>query len=132
MNASDINFHVEATDGHWISPRSAGTKRMPQASRGSATMIATQRETAGGSAGSGNAAALGAADWLCLAAAPTFAIMALLTGVLGGGMPDMLCSAAQDASPLSGMVPMYLLMSAFHSTPWLKLVSSRRSGIRRS
>ena len=41
---------------------------------------------------------LGAADWLCLAAAPTFAIMALLTGVLGGGPPDMLCSAAQDAS----------------------------------
>jgi hypothetical protein len=81
---------------------------------------------------SGNAAALGAADWLRLAAAPTFAIMALLTGVLGGGPPDMLCSAAQDASPLSGMVPMYLLMSAFHSTPWLKLVSSRRSGARRS
>ena len=72
------------------------------------------------------AAALGAADWLCLAAAPTFAIMALLTGVLGGGPPDMLCSAAQDASPLSGMVPMYLLMSAFHSAPWLKLISGRR------
>jgi hypothetical protein len=44
----------------------------------------------------------------------------------------MLCSAAQDASPLSGMVPMYLLMSAFHLTPWLKLVSKRRSGARRS
>src|SRR6478736_5239310 len=56
---------------------------------------------------SGRTAALGAADWLCLAAAPAFAIMALLTGVLGGGAPDMLCSAAQDASPLSGMVPMY-------------------------
>jgi hypothetical protein len=81
---------------------------------------------------SGNAAALGAADWLCLAAAPTFAIMALLTGVLGGGPPDMLCSAAQDASPLSGMAPMYLLMSAFHSAPWLKLISSRRSGARPS
>jgi hypothetical protein len=66
-----------------------------------------------------------AADWLCLAAAPTFAIMALLT-VLGGGPPDMLCPAAQDASLLSGMVPMYLLMSAFHSAPWLKLISSRR------
>ena len=65
------------------------------------------------------------ADWLCLAAAPTFAIMALLTG-LGGGSPDMLCSAAPDASPLSGMVPMYLLMSAFHSTPWLKLIVGRR------
>ena len=80
----------------------------------------------------GNAAALGTADWLCLAAAPTFAIMALLTGVLGGGSPDMLCSAAQDASPLSGMVPMYLLMCAFHSAPWLKLISRRRSGACRS
>ena len=88
-------------------------------------MIATQRETAGGSATSGDAAALGAADWLCLAAAPTFAIMALLRGVLGGGSPDMLCSAAQDASPLSGMVPMYVLMSAFHLAPWLKLISRR-------
>jgi len=76
----------------------------------------------------GNAAAIGAADFLCLAAAPAFAIMALLTGVLGGGPQDMLCSAAQDASPLSGMVPMYLLMSAFHSAPWLKLIASRRSG----
>ena len=76
--------------------------------------------------GGGNASALGAADWLCLAATPTFALMALLTGVLGGGPPDMLCSAAQDASPLSGMVPMYLLMSAFHSAPWLKLICALR------
>jgi hypothetical protein len=74
----------------------------------------------------GNAAALGAADWLCLAAAPTFAIMALLTVVLGGGAPDMLCVAARDASPLSGMVPMYVLMSAFHSAPWLKLMLQRQ------
>jgi hypothetical protein len=75
----------------------------------------------------GNAATIAAADWLHLAAAPTFAIMALLTGVLGGGSPDALCSIV-SASPLSGMVPMYLLMSAFHSAPWLKLISSRRSG----
>jgi len=94
-------------------------------------MITTQRETAGASTGSGNAAALGAADWLCLAAAPTFVVMAAMTSIFGGGSPDMLCSAAQDASPLSGMVPMYLLMSAFHSVPWLRLVSSRRSGVRR-
>jgi hypothetical protein len=91
-----------------------------------------RRESAVACAGSGNAAALGAADWLSLAAAPTFAIMALLTGVLGGGPLDVLCAAAQDASPLTGMVPMYLLMSAFHLAPWLKLVSSRRSGARRS
>jgi hypothetical protein len=54
--------------------------------------------------------------------------MALLTGVLGGGPAEMLCSAA-PVSPLSGMVTMYLLMSAFHAAPWLKLtVSSSHSG----
>ncbi len=74
----------------------------------------------------GTAAALRAADWLCLAAAPTFAIMALLTGVLGGGAPDMHCAAMGGASPLNGMVAMYLLMSAFHSAPWLKLISGRQ------
>ena len=89
-------------------------------------MIAQQRETAGACAASLDAAGLGAADWLCLAAAPTFAIMALLTGVVGGGPQDMLCSAAQDASPLSGMVPMYVLMTAFHSAPWLKLICALR------
>jgi hypothetical protein len=68
---------------------------------------------------------LHAGDWLRLAAAPTFAAMALLTGVLGGGPLDMLCSTAQNASPLSGMVPMYLLMSAFHLAPWLTLISNR-------
>ena len=73
-------------------------------------------------------AAPGAAGWLCLAAAPTFAIMAVLSGILGGGSQDMLCAAVPGASPLSGMVWMYLLMSAFHSAPWLKLIASRRSG----
>jgi hypothetical protein len=65
--------------------------------------------------------------WLSLAAAPTFAIMALLTGIHAGSMPDMLCAAARDASPMSGMILMYVLMSAFHSAPWLRLIS-RRSG----
>jgi hypothetical protein len=73
----------------------------------------------------GAAAALGAADWLCFAASPTFAIMALLTGTLSGGPLDALCPAAHDASPLDGMVLMYSLMSAFHSAPWLRLVSRR-------
>ncbi len=79
---------------------------------------------------SGHAAALGAADWLGLAAAPTFARMALLTAV-PGDRPDMFCVAAQNPSPLTGMAPMYLLMGAFHSAPWLKLIARRRSGARR-
>jgi hypothetical protein len=68
-------------------------------------------------------------DWLCLAAAPTFAIMALLTGGFGDGQMAMMCAAARDASPLDGMAAMYLLMSAFHLMPWLKLISRRRSVI---
>ena len=66
---------------------------------------------------------IGAADCLSLLAAPTFAVMALLTAVLGGGPLAMLCGAA---SPLTGMIPMYLLMSAFHAAPWLKLISRAR------
>ena len=69
----------------------------------------------------------GAADWLSLAAAPTFAFMALLTVVPAGGPLDMLCSAAPGASPFTGMGLMYLLMSAFHLGPWLRLISSRRA-----
>ncbi len=67
----------------------------------------------------------GVADWLGLAAAPTFALMALLTAL--DGPTDMLCSAAQEAPPLHGMALMYLLMSAFHLGPWLRLISSRRA-----
>jgi hypothetical protein len=69
--------------------------------------------------------------WLSLAAAPTFAIMALLSAIPGGGALDVFCSAA-GASPLGGMIPMYLLMSAFHSPPWLRLIAkasrNRRMG----
>jgi len=86
-------------------------------------MMAARRE-ASAYAGGGNVAAFGVADGLSLAAAPTFAVMALLTGVFGGGPMDLLCAAAQDASPLSGMAPMYVLMSAFHLTPWLRLITS--------
>jgi len=70
-----------------------------------------------------NPAAFRAADWLALAAAPTFAIMALMTAALGSG--EMLCLAA-PASRFGGMVPMYLLMSAFHTAPWLKLIARPR------
>jgi len=69
-----------------------------------------------------HAAAPGLAGWLGLAASPVFATMALLTYLPGGGT-DMMCSAVHGLSWLSGMAPMYLLMSTFHVTPWLKLIA---------
>jgi hypothetical protein len=79
-----------------------------------------------GGHGDGGATALGLADWLSLAATPTFAMMALMTVVLGGGA-EPLCSAMHQGSLWSGMVPMYLLMGAFHSAPWLRLIAGGRS-----
>lgn len=67
-----------------------------------------------------------AVAWLSFAAAPTFAFMALLTG-LDDGAADMMCAMTHDASPLTGMAAMYLLMSAFHAGPWLRLIARRRS-----
>ena len=51
----------------------------------------------------------GAAGWLALAASPTFALMASGSNIL----------------PVDGMTAMYLLMSLFHLSPWLKLASGR-------
>jgi hypothetical protein len=78
----------------------------------------------------GIAPKFGVTKCLGLAATPTFASMALLTGVLGDGPMDMLCSAGHG-SALSGMLPMYLLMSMFHSSPWLELMSGRGRTVRR-
>ena len=72
--------------------------------------------TGGGDAVPGLAARLG------LAAAPTFALMALWSAFFSGP-PDMLCMAIQGASPMNGMTVMYLLMSTFHLAPWLRLIS---------
>lgn len=75
--------------------------------------------------GKGSAATVAAAvEWLRLAATPTFAAMALLTGPTTG-QADYLCPAG-PAAPLSGMAVMYLLMSVFHLPPWLKLAFRRR------
>ncbi len=74
----------------------------------------------------GGHAQQGIADWLCLAAAPTFASMALLTAFSPG--TDVMCSAMHGAFAFDGMVTMYLIMGAFHLPPWLRLISSRAGG----
>jgi hypothetical protein len=64
-------------------------------------------------------------QWLAFGAAPTFAAMALVTAIQPAGMPG-LCPAMPDPSWLTGMAPMYVLMSLFHVTPWLKLLAHWR------
>jgi hypothetical protein len=60
-----------------------------------------------------------------MAAAPTFAAMAISTTSLSGNGMGMICGV--EPSPLAGMASMYLLMSVFHSAPWLKLIGNRLS-----
>jgi hypothetical protein len=52
--------------------------------------------------------------------------MAFIAGAGGGGPMAGMCSPLGDGWAPSGMAPMYLLMSAFHSPPWLKLISRLR------
>jgi hypothetical protein len=67
--------------------------------------------------------------YLALAAAPTFAGMAILTAAEGHSLPGLLCSAAMGTSHAGQMWVMYALMSLFHSTHWIRRfsVASARS-----
>ena len=51
------------------------------------------------------------ARWLPLAAAPTFALMAVHTGIHGDG---------------AHMVSMYVLMTTFNVAPWLQVFARQR------
>jgi hypothetical protein len=73
--------------------------------------------------------AFGAADWLSLAASPTFALMAFATRLFGADAPAMICSMSHAAS-MGGMVPMYVLISVFHASPWLRLAARARDWAR--
>jgi hypothetical protein len=59
--------------------------------------------------------------WLRLIGTPGFALMALLTGFTDSGRADLLCTGL--TSPFGGMLPMYLLMSVIHATPWMQMVA---------
>lgn len=110
-------------------PRSTGRQGVFAHGRQSAIMAGARPATGCASSGSGQRAVLGVAGWLSLAATPTFAIMALISSVTAIGQPDVICSATHDMLPLTGMISMYVLMSVFHLTPWLKLASRRRGRV---
>lgn len=74
----------------------------------------------------GGAARTIAASLLSLAATPTFVVMALWSAV-AGGPAEMLCSSGGSALSLSGMSAMYALMSVFHVSPWMTLLSNWRN-----
>ena len=57
--------------------------------------------------------------WLALLASPTFAAMAGLAA--NENSPLMVCGSNPSLAPLHGMAAMYVLMSLFHLSPWLKL-----------
>ena len=120
-----------APDKKWVEVSDAGEAAFRDAETRSMSEPPTRRRSSRDGEG---AAAHAAARWLGLAAAPTFAIMALLTAVFRRG-PGGYALLGRTCLPLSGMVPMYLLMSAFHSAAWLKLISgskNRTSGFRRN
>jgi hypothetical protein len=64
-----------------------------------------------------------ATGWIGLAASPTFALMALIAATDAPRIA--ICSSASGMLPIDGMAWMYLLMSLFHVSPWLKLASDR-------
>ena len=61
--------------------------------------------------------------WLGILATPTFAAMAVVTHASGDDEMRMMCGI--NSSSVLGMGAMYLLMSVFHSAPWLKFISAR-------
>ena len=65
--------------------------------------------------------ACGAAGWLALAASPTFALMAFAAA--NDASPNVLCASGSSILPIDGMTAMYVLMTLFHLSPWLKLIS---------
>ena len=80
------------------------------------TLVAAQRQNAGAWR------VRDAASWLALAGSPTFGLMAWIAAT---DTPRMsLC--ASGMLPIDGMAWMYLLMSLFHLSPWLKLAADRR------
>ena len=92
------------------------------------TMIATRTNRSSPNRAGDASKAPGLTGWLQLAAAPTFAALALANAL--GGPAYMLCSAGHGMASPGGMTLMYALMGLFHAAPWWKLVVASRCGAR--
>lgn len=64
-----------------------------------------------------------ASGWIGLAATPTFALMAWISA--SGSQDIMMCSGASTFAAVNSMAVMYVLMSLFHLSPWMKLFAAR-------
>ena len=71
-------------------------------------------------ASTGTPRARDAAGWLALAASPTYALMAWIAAT--DASPIAFCASGSSIHRMTGM---YILMSVFHLSPWLKLASAR-------
>jgi hypothetical protein len=60
---------------------------------------------------------------LCLAASPSFAMMALICTIAGDA--DPVCSAMRGVFPVNGMAAMYWLMAVFHLPAWIERFRQR-------
>lgn len=67
---------------------------------------------------------LGVSRLLALAAAPTFAAIALWSVIAGPSPAGMICST--PGSPVDAMTMMYVLMAVFHIPPWLRMATRGR------
>jgi hypothetical protein len=68
-----------------------------------------------------------AADRLGLVAAPTFVLLAYLTGIADEGTMGTSCPTTSEPMPWSSMALMYGLMGVFHAGPWLRWLGRRWS-----
>lgn len=62
-----------------------------------------------------------AATWLGFAASPTFALMAWVSAT---DIQATICASGPDSLPIGGMPFMYLLMSVFYLSAWLRFISA--------
>jgi hypothetical protein len=63
-----------------------------------------------------------AAGWIGLATAPTFALMAWIAAADTSRIA--ICASTSGMPPIDGMAWMYMLMSFFHMSPWLNIISN--------